>query len=460
MRGLTQGFGLLAVLCLACESVRAAEFMDEVNKVVSSEKFEAAAKKVKILLAEDKLDEANQAYISLIPDDKLTPAECFVLGNTFFSMEDDLSLKYQQRALAALPDDPHVNLEYAMDLHRQGKAKEALPHYEKFLSKEKGGYLPHTLLADCLIRTGRLKEACEQWKLADHPHNHTSIDFAIHSIYGAALPFKRRSDLLKAIHAGQVDKLDELFALSANWDRDWWNADVSPDMLKKDLVLARVALAGDAEHFAELEVYAETYTQEVTPKWLEEKLKAKGWILGEAGKLPSRGHVADRLVSLVLKHELEKEATLLKRFEPELRKRALGKDANEIMALNMLANMLVNLLASDEKLEPQLAEIDQAGWERYHDNRFATSLLAGLLGADKLKTDSPQFIQAMKDFPEGEYIAMMGVEMAEKEGKPMTQPLVEAIKAEFRHLSISNGIIKDSYRLKGLFALLEKELGK
>jgi hypothetical protein len=166
--------------------------------------------------------------------------------------------------------------------------------------------------------------------------------------------------------------------------------------------------------------------------------------------------VADRLVSLVLKHGLEKNEALLKRFEAELRKRALGNDANDIMALNMLAH----LLASDEKLEAQLAEIDQAGWERYHDHRFATSLLAGLLGADKLKTDSPQFIQAMKEFPEGEYIAMMGVEMAEKEGKPMTQPLVEAIKAEFRHLSISNGIIKDSYRLKGLFALLEKELAK
>ncbi|WP_395750677.1 tetratricopeptide repeat protein [Prosthecobacter sp.] len=430
--------------------------MDEVNKVASSEKFEAAAKKAKSLLAEDKLDEANQAYISLIPDDKLTPAECFVLGNTFFSMEDDLALKYQQRALAALPDDPHVNLEYAMDLHRQGKAKEALPHYEKYLSKGKSGYLPHTLLADCLVRTGRLKEACEQWKLADHPNNHTEIDFAIHSIYGAALPFKRRSDLLKAIHAGQVNKLDELFALSANWDRDWWNADVNPEMLKKDVALAKEILAGDAEHFAELEVYAETYTQEVTPKWLEEKLKAKGWILGEAGKLPSRGHVADRLVSLVLEHELEKEATLLKRFEAELRNRALGKDAKDIMALNMLAH----LLASDEKLAPQLAEIDQAGWERYHDDRFAASLLVGLLGTDKLKTDSPQFIQAMKDFPENEFIAMMGVEMAEKEGKPMSQPLVEAIKAEFRHLSISIGIIKDSYRLKGLFALLEKELGK
>lgn len=446
----------MSVMCVAHLPVRAASFMEEVRKVASSEKFEAAAKKAKGLLAEDKLDEANQAYISLIPDDKLTPAECFVLGNTFFSMEDDLALKYQQRALAALPDDPHVNLEYAMDLHRQGKAKEALPHYEKFLSKEKGGYLPHTLLADCLIRTGRLKEACEQWKLADHPHNHTGIDFAIHSIYGAALPFKRRSDLLKASHAGLMDKLDELFALSANWDNDWWNADVNPDMLKKDLALAKEVLAGDAQHFAELELYAETYTQEVTPKWLEEKLKARGWILGEAGKLPSRGHVADRLVSLVLKHGLENEEALLKRFETELRKRALGKDAKDIMALNMLAH----LLASDEKLAPQLAEIDQAGWQHYHDDRFAASLLAGLLGADKLKTDSPQFIQAMKDFPENEYIAMMGVGMAEKEGKPMTQPLVEAIKAEFRHLSISYGIIKDSYRLKGLFALLEKELGK
>ena len=456
MRHLIYGFSLLSATCLTCTHLGAEDFMDEVQKVDSSERFQAAAKKANSFIEEDKVDEANQVYTSLIPDDKLTPAECFVLGNMFFSMDVDLALKYHRLALDSLPDDPNVNLEYAMDLHRQGKTNEALSHYEKFLRTGEGAPLAHTLLTDCLVRAGRLKEACEQWKLANHPNNHTGIDFAICAIYGEASPFKRRSELLKAIHAGQMDKLDELFALSATWDRDWWNADVNPYMLKRDLVLAKKLLAGDAGHLAELEFYAETYTQEVTPKWLKEKLKAKGWILGETGKLPSRGHVADRLVSLVLEHELEKEATLLKRFEPELRKRALEKDANDVMALNMLAH----LLASDEKLAPQLAEIDQAGWERYHDDRFAASLLAGLLGADKLKTDSPKFIQGMRDFPENEYIANLGVQMAKTEGKPMTQPLVDSIKAEFRHLSISIGAIKDSYRLKALFTLLEEQLAK
>lgn len=457
MHQLIFGISLFAVASLTCTPLNAADFMDEVKKVSSSGKFEAAAKRAASLLAEDKLDEANQAYISIIPDEKLTPAECFVLGNTFFSMDDDLARKYHRRVLDSLPDDPHVNLEYAMDLHRAGKYLDAIPHYQKYLSTQKGHYLTHTLLADCLVRADKLKEAIEQWKLADHPHNHTGIDFAIHTIYGAASPFKRRDDLLKAIHAGQADKIDELVALSASWDRDWWNSDTDADSLKRDILLARKVLVGKPEHLAELELYAETYTQEVTAKWIEEKLKAKGWILGESGKLPVRGHVADRLVSLVLEHELEKEASLLKRFEKELQKRSLEKEANDVMALNIFAHLLAG---AEEARSADLANVDQAGWERYHDDRFAASLLTGLLADKKLQTDSPQFIKATKDFPENEHIALLGVEMADSEGKPMVQPLVAAIKAEFRHLSISIGVIKDSYRLKALFALLEQELAK
>ncbi len=447
---------VLAVLVVLTVQTRAA-FIDEVREATSSEVFQAAAKQAEALLEQDKLDEANLVYIHAIPDDKQTPAQVFVLGNTFFSMDAELALKYHRRALNLMPDEPHVNLELAMDLHRMGKPQEAIPHYEKCIAASETNYLPHVLLADCLIRTGKLKEAVAQWKLADHPHNHTGIDFAIHSIYGEDSPFKRRDNLLKAIQQGEVSKLDELTALSASWDRDWWNSETNGDMLKRDLALAKKLLSADPARLAELELFAQTYEEELEPKPLEKALKTGKWILGPDATLPLSPYAADRFVALVIEQQLDDEASLLKRFEKELRKRSLEEGGKDVMALNMLAHLLAG---AGEERAGDLAEVDRAGWDKYHDERFAASLLTRLLATKKLKTDSPLYLQAVKEFPEDEPIALMGVAMAKEEGKSLLEALVAAIKAEFRHLSMSQGVIKDSYRLKALFSMLEEELKK
>jgi hypothetical protein len=431
--------------------------MDAVTKVSSSELFQAAGDKAEILIEEDRMEEANQVYLSLIPDADLSPADCFVLGNTFFSMDAELAEKYHLRALKSLPEEPLTNLEYAIDLHRAGKPLEAIPYYQKFVTLNEGNHLAHTLLADCLVREGKLEAAVKQWNLANHRSNHTGIDFAIHTIYGKDSPYKRRHTLLKAIQNGEADKLDELMSLSASWDRDWWNAKTKKPFLERDIKLAQELLKASPRHLAELELYAETYLHEgMDGAWLREKLNAKGWILGENGNLPTRGFVADRMVALILKHDLEKPEVLVKRFEEELRRRSLSPETKDVMALNMLASLFVELKGSRQA---DLAAVDQAGWDKYQDERFAASLLFSLMNRGELKTNSPLFQRAQREFPENEVIGILGVQMAEKERQPMTPFLMEAIKGEFRHLSISRGVIKDSYMLKALFARLEKELG-
>lgn len=433
----------------------AAEFLDQVKEVSMSGAFRTASAKASEMLNDDKLDDANKALIGAFPESNPSAAQCFVLGNSFFSMADDLALRYHKLALDTLPDEPHINLEYAMDLHRAGKATEAIPHYEKYIAAEPRHYLAHALLADCLIRVGRYKDAVDHWKQAHHSQNHTGIDFAIHSIYGAPSPHRRRNDLKKDIEGGQLEKLVDLLALSVAWDRDWWNIDFKADLLERDLKLAEAKLGKDAPKLTELRLYARTYTEKVDPTWLKDALTANGWILGENATLPAQGKVADRLVALVLEQSLDTAPNLLKRFEKELQRRALGTDGNDVMALNMLAHLLASNGASRAA---DLEDVDLAGWERYHDERFAASYLSGLFGAKKLSLDSAQFIKASSDFPDSSFIASLGMKMAKEGSKNLTKPLVAAIKAEYHQLSLGIGGFKDSYILKALFALLEEQL--
>jgi len=53
---------------------------------------------------------------------------------------------------------------------------------------------------------------------------------------------------------------------------------------------------------------------------------------------------------------------------------------------------------------------------------------------------------------------MLSLELNKTDESIQTKFIVDAIKAEYRHLSVSFGIIKDSYRLKWLFAQLEATL--
>ena len=443
----------LVTLCPGMTRVKAEDFNDEIKKVVESVKFKEASQKAEKLMQEDKLEEANVVFTTVFPEQGLTAAEAFILGNTFFTTDDALARNYHEIALKALPDEPVVQLEWAIDLHREGKPAEALPYYQKYVAAEKGHYLGHTLLADCLIRTGNLKAAIEHWNLADHPSNHVGIDFAIHTIYGKDSPFRRRHQLLKAIEGGDVGKLDELMDLSASWDRDWWNAKTRKDLLERDLALARKLLKDTPLQLAELELYAETYVREdVEAEWLKQQLVKNNWLMGDGAKLPASELIVDRLLILVFRHELEKPGTLLQRFEEELRERG----SKSVVALNTLASLL---LQSGEKNPEKLAAIDKIGWEQHGDARFAASLLAGMVGQGSLKSGSELLSKARKQFPEHEFLEILAFQLAQKEKKALEPFLIEAIKAEFRHLSRRPiGVIKDSYRLKALFALLEKEL--
>lgn len=126
-----------------------------------------------------------------------------------------------------------------------------------------------------------------------------------------------------------------------------------------------------------------------------------------------------------------------------------------MVSLNVLAVLHLSAKETDYDL---LAKYNLIGWEKHHDVRFATSLLIGFIREENATRLAEGLPRALAEFPEDEKLCMLALQLAKEDGKLSTEDIVRAIKAEYRHLSVSFGIIKNSYRLKGLFALLSERL--
>ena len=71
-------------------------------------------------------------------------------------------------------------------------------------------------LADCYINTGDIEKSITNWKKANHPKNHTSIDFAIHTIYGKTDQIKLRNEYRIEIEKGNIQAYYSLIFLEVN----------------------------------------------------------------------------------------------------------------------------------------------------------------------------------------------------------------------------------------------------
>lgn len=409
------------------------------------------------LIMEDKPDEAMQCFVRAVPDDKLTAADCFVLGEVFFRYDSEKALKYYRRANALLPDEPETNLELARSLHRTGDHAEAGIRYEQFLAKNPDRDLPRALLAECLVRAGKLKEALAHWEKARPEENSTGIGRSIFEVHGPISPLKRRADLLKAVRQGQTAQMEDLIALSAVWEVDWWQTEVNKAFLQRDMEMAKQVLVKEPQRLVELTLYARTFLEEVNAEWLKKELEEGLWLIGDDGRLPGSARVAERLMNLAVKHRLADVPTLLARFEKELRARSLGPGSNDLGAAHLLAGMLT--LAGKAR-SADLPAVTLAGWQKYYDPMLAGNYLATQMNQNKLKHQSPELIQAMTEFPQDPMLCMIGMIVAEDDGAASPEIYGAAIQAEFAQLSGRTGTVRDISLLKGLFGKLKTYLNK
>lgn len=388
----------------------------------------------------------NRLLLSCVETDG-SPLAAFAIANMLYTSDPATSYMLHQKALNAFPREPGVALEMAMEQHRRGEYEVAISNYQKYLSTGEGARYA-CLLADCFLRTGKLEEAVAAWKSANHPNNHTGIDFAIHEVYGSLSPVQRRGDLIEKVKAGDRGKLPELIDLDLHFDRDWWNSSVFEEALDRDLKLAATQMGSADARYKDLALYTKLAGQEEpNAQEIREALTAARLVIGPGARLPESSRLTRRLIELAITSKAESPGRLWELHQANLKARVEKHDSDALHALCLLAIDSEN---------GQLESLVETGWKQWHDPEFAVSYVLEHARHKKLTIDDLELTAALTALPESNYLNQLRLSLAGESGVPQ-EFLVAAIKAEYRKLS-SGMIIPDSYTLKGLFYQLEQKL--
>ena len=437
---------LFLVGCLACASPCVASDLATDAKAWSAQHTATFEKASRLSRAGD-VAVANQLLVDLAEQDG-SPIAAFVVANTLYGSDPVASYRLHLRAQKAFPDEPTAALEVAMEHHRQGEFAEAIVNYRRFLDAG-GGPQYSALLADCLVRTGQLKEAVQAWDQANHSENATAIDAAICEIHGPLVPGQRRGDLIAKIRAGDFAKLNDLILLDLNFDTDWWHSAVATDELDRDLKFAGKLLGVETARYQQLALYAElARREEKKPEDIKRALTSAGLILDPQAALPADSKLARAFCELVVANRVASPADLWASHQAALRARVAENDHEALHLLCWLASATRN---------NELVELDQLGWEEWNDPTFAAALAIDLYREKKLTSaDDFQLMAAMAASRDDTRLNQMRIALAGEEAVTPAM-LASAIKAEYHKLSVNAGR-RDSSTLDGLFFELGKRL--
>lgn len=436
------------IICLLLGSIRAEEkpdFMAEVRKTIAANNL--FFQQQHNLALNDRLFEANAELVKRA-DAEQSPYFDFIVANKLYGMDPEAAYRLHQRVFKAFPTVPEVNLEWAMVCQRRGDLASAIAGYQLFL-KANPEDPTWALLADCLVRAGKNKEAVAAWNKANHARNHVAIEKMICSIYAGIDPLRKRADILQAVEKGAAP-FEALILQDLNMENDWWNSHIYMEGLDRDLVRAEQALGKESRRYKELASLALLARNEnVTDKDIFDQHRALH-VLVVGGAFPVNSAVAAQFIRLAVEHKLVAMDEVLKRYGPELEARATSKEG-DVEALNILC-----VLHSSAENWKDVKKFDRYGWDRYKDVHFARSYLAELLRDKELTLETPDLKKAFEQFPEDAVLWTYRLHVLGNQIEMVD--IVGAISAEFRHLSVSAGAMKDSSKLKALFVQLENKI--
>lgn len=435
---------LLAGLALSARPCLAADFTADAKSWYDqhAEAFEQAAN----LSADGYPADGNQVLLALAENDP-SPEAAYMIANTLYASDPATSYRLHLRALEALPNEPAVTLEAALEHHRRGEYARAILNYRRALASGKATRFS-ALLADCLLRTGQLKEAVQAWNDSDHAHQANEIDLAICDVYGPLSPVQRRGELVAKVEAGDLDKFNDLILLDLSFDTDWWTAKIYTDGLDRDLQRAAEALGRRDARFRALAVYAKlARAAEKKSSDIQKTLTDAGLVIGAGAELPENSKLARVMCELAVSAKLVTPAELWTKYEATLRSRLEKQDRDALHLLCWLAAANRN---------PVLTELDELGFEEWNDPVFASSFMVDRFREKKLTspTDS-QLLAALAIAPDNAILNNLRIALA---GDDVTNDMIiAAIKAEYHKLSAGD-TKRDSTRLDLLFTELGKRL--
>jgi hypothetical protein len=447
----------VAVLCLVLAKTGLAVVPgnpDEELRDVSMQ-IRPALAEAEGMLADGQLDQASACVLKRFPEATRTSVQALMLGNVLFHLDPKLSYALHKRAAAELPTYAHAQLEWALEQHRAGEYAGAATAYQIYVKEKPDHAPPLGLLAECLIRQGKIQEACAAWSRSEAARVGTITEFEsmVCEMHFHQYPERDRAELLRKVKGGDVAAAEKLMLLDLSFPRDWWNTGPHTEYLTKDLAVCRKLRSKDARHLSEVLVTAECVLAAENKAELTRILKRSGYLIDDRGTLPANEQALCTLLQTAISAEVVTEEDAKAKWGQILRERA--KTAKTAAAYNLAAHFY---LGTD-----QLPEIDRLGWVTTGDERFAASYLLGLLGLlakGTLTAHDPELRKASEQFPESATIAGIVVHLCQKSNQPRREPLIRAIKAEFSHFSPQNPSFPraGAAALRKYFSLLREEI--
>lgn len=368
----------------------------------------------------------------------------YLIGGALYNIDTVQSYRLHKEAWLANRQEQNFILEYAIESHRKGQFAEAAKLYESYSNKVKDDIRTYVWLADCYINTGEINKSIENWGKANHAENHTSIDNAIHVIYGKTNQIAHRNDYRKDITQGKLTSFFPLIFLDINWEFDWWNSGVQQIFLANDMEQASEKLVAESNDLKLLKTYVAIKQLEKENFKSEEikKLLIENKLILNNNPLPSFGRMTSDILRICIIQGLVDESSFYQSRGEELLKQA--KETKDAEVLNLYAYLQATVTG---KVTP---ETDLLGWKEFKDERFAISYFMGK--ADKNRYDDKELGQALIDFPNSAVLYWVKTNCAKIEGKDIKPHLIELIKREFKTLSTDQSHF--SYRLNSYYGLL------
>ncbi|AFM03156.1 hypothetical protein Fleli_0695 [Bernardetia litoralis DSM 6794] len=431
---------LLFFLSFACQAQTLENNTDKIDKA-EKELSDAFTTFFSTCLVEKECQKCVEQLASQATDEY----KMYLIGTALYTIDEEKSFELHKKAIELKPNELNFSLEYAMQLHRKGLYKEAIPYYLAYKKDVKDDFRIDLWLSECYLNTGKTEKSIEHWKAAIEEGSNTGIDRAIHTIHSRTDQIKKHSEL--RLKTEQKDKKStyDLIYLDLNWEIDWWNTLIQKFFLEKDLELIGEIYGKTSEIYLDLSAYS-SIKKMSKGYGKADSIKAvlvQSKMIVDNNRFFPNGNITSDLLNVTFTNKILDEKEFFDSRKNELL--TLADSTKDIELLNIYAYLEVTVNGKVSE------ETDKKGWNEYKDERFAMSYFMGL--AEKNTYDNPDLEKALSDFPNSALMQFVKMNCAYIEDKEFEDDLIELIKKEFKTLATDPN--RYSYRLKGYFHLLE-----
>ncbi len=442
---------LLVALLLSAAPTARADFNADVEQ--AEEKLEPALLQAQGLLLEGRLEDASAKILSTFPEATRTAAEAFLVGNVLFRQDPKTSYAMHKRALAGLPDEPQVQLEWALELHRAKDYPAAAEAYAKIIDKP-DMIATSGMLAECLLRTGKTAEAVAAFQRLHDATTDEMEQFEawVCDVNGNSFPDRDRAAYLAKVRAGDLGAAAQLIALDGNFPSDWWNVDPREDYLVYDLRVLRDVKFDNESRRREIVCLGDCIL--ASDADVPAVLRKAGLLLDDDRTLPRDGIVVSNLLQRAVTAEAISNQEARSTWGEAIRERAVAENDRELFSIARY------LYLDDPTAWP---EIERAAWEGTGRPEFGASFLYTAELAGALTLDDPLLIKLSNEHPTQGVLATLVLRLSKAADLPLKEPLIHAIEAQYDHFSLQDlgqdQVVPGADTLSELFDALQQEQG-